>query len=478
MFESTPRAGGWIYSAKQNNVLLEMGPRTLRPSGEAGKATLEVVYSLGLQDVIRIPKSSPAAQNRWIQVEDSLLSLPNAPTKLAMNLLRNANPVFNQSLLKAIIKERKIPASNLPDESIYHFLKRRFPGAPKLADILATAMCHGIWSGDARKLSLRSNFPSIWKLEKLGGGSVICGAYKASRTRTTPKSIQSLAWSDSDMTQFVDSFKHDSIYTFKNGLEELPRAMLQDLQTESSFALHLGEPIQSLDFSSKVTMTTTKGTYELDHVVSTIPSNLLAPLLHGKLKHHLAAIPYSSVALTALAFPQPPSIFMPFNGFGYLVPLMNQPNQPLGVVFDSCAAIGQDDGSVTRLTVMAGGHSLAPPLADLDEDGVTRNALDIVRNKPLSLPPIDPIAAKSVIMKDCIPQYHVGHHATLRHIHANLLSAPYRGKLSVAGASYEGVSVNDCLLSGREVALRLVDRLQTATPLDERPVTGLDRIHA
>jgi len=481
LFEASQRPGGWIQSDKVNGILLEMGPRTLRPSGDSGKATLEVVYSLGDElkaELIRIPKTSPAAQNRWIQTGDSLLSLPNAPVKLAMDMLRDGNLVFNRALLKAIIKERKLPAANLPDESLYDFLKRRFPTAPNVADLLATAMCHGIWSGDARKLSLRSNFPSVWRMERLGGGSVIRGAYKSTKTVNGPAFARQLAWSDDGMAQFVDSFKSDSIYTFKSGLEALPRAMLQDLMQYPNFSMHFGEGVQALDFSNSVSVTTPKSQYAFDHVISTIPSNALAPLLHGKLRKHLAAIPYSSVALTALAFPSPPATLLPVNGFGYLVPLMNTPNQPLGVVFDSCAVVGQDDGSVTRITVMAGGHSLAPPLSTMDAEGVTQNALDIVRAKPLSLPGIKPVAARSVVLKDCIPQYHVGHHTLLRHIHASLLASPYRGKLSLAGASYEGVSVNDCLKSGREVALALVERIKDATPLQERPVTGLDKIHS
>ena len=37
------RVGGWIRTARSNNLILEEGPRTLRPHGSAGSATLSMV---------------------------------------------------------------------------------------------------------------------------------------------------------------------------------------------------------------------------------------------------------------------------------------------------------------------------------------------------------------------------------------------------------------------------------------------------
>lgn len=50
------------------------------------------------------------------------------------------------------------------DESVDAFFSRRF-GAP-LAENLISAMIHGIYSGDTRKLSMRALFPSVWEAER------------------------------------------------------------------------------------------------------------------------------------------------------------------------------------------------------------------------------------------------------------------------------------------------------------------------
>ena len=57
---------------------------------------------------------------------------------------------------------------------------------------------------------------------------------------------------------------------------------------------------------------------------------------------------------------------------------------------------------------------------------------------------------------ECIPQYTVGHNDRMQAAHSELLDA-YQGRLSVAGSSYTGVSVNDCVNAGR-VAPRTLGR--------------------
>jgi hypothetical protein len=51
---------------------------------------------------------------------------------------------------------------------------------------------------------------------------------------------------------------------------------------------------------------------------------------------------------------------------------------------------------------------------------------------------------------DCIPQYHIGHAQTRARLREHLASKmPW---LSVCGASFDGVGINDCILSARQAA--------------------------
>lgn len=58
------------------------------------------------------------------------------------------------------------------------------------------------------------------------------------------------------------------------------------------------------------------------------------------------------------------------------------------------------------------------------------------------------------LQKDCIPQYTVGHDD--RMAEASELLEKYEGRLRVAGNSYTGVGVNDCVRAASDVVTGLV----------------------
>lgn len=63
----------------------------------------------------------------------------------------------------------------------------------------------------------------------------------------------------------------------------------------------------------------------------------------------------------------------------------------------------------------------------------------------------EPKATHFSSQANAIPQYTVGHSARLKEAHRALLRG-YKGRLKVAGNSYTGVGVNDCLVAGLFVA--------------------------
>ena len=59
------------------------------------------------------------------------------------------------------------------DESVDAFFTRRFGAA--FARTLGSALVHGIYATDSRKLSVRAAFPMLRVSEQRGNGSVVCG---------------------------------------------------------------------------------------------------------------------------------------------------------------------------------------------------------------------------------------------------------------------------------------------------------------
>lgn len=136
------------------------------------------------------------------------------------------------------------------------------------------------------------------------------------------------------------------------------------------------------------------------------------------------------------------------------LPLAQNPERALGVVFDSDASVGQDDIPGTKLTVMLGGHwwqgwTELPH----EEEGAAMAQAVIRRHLGVAE---EPVASRVSVQKDCIPQYTVGHSHRMVQAHKNIRSE-FASKLTVAGSSYTGVGVNDCIRSAWDAAECIID---------------------
>lgn len=147
---------------------------------------------------------------------------------------------------------------------------------------------------------------------------------------------------------------------------------------------------------------------------------------------------------------------LPVHGFGYLLPRSLQfeqnPEFGLGVVFDSDASIGQDSVPGTKVTVMIGGHWWDGWDRYPDEDEGALMAKTILK-RHLGISE-EPQAIRVGLQKNCIPQYTVGHHARMTRGHQELQK--FKGKLRVAGNSYTGVGLNDCVRAAKDIVTSLV----------------------
>lgn len=147
---------------------------------------------------------------------------------------------------------------------------------------------------------------------------------------------------------------------------------------------------------------------------------------------------------------------LPVQGFGYLiprsVPFSENPEFALGVIFDSDATKGQDAVPGTKITVMLGGHWWDGWGTYPDEDHGASMAKAVLK-RHLGIDE-EPVATTVSLQKDCIPQYFVGH--DIRMGLASKELEKYEGRLRVAGNSFTGVGLNDCLRAARDVVTGLV----------------------
>jgi oxygen-dependent protoporphyrinogen oxidase len=78
---------------------------------------------------------------------------------------------------------------------------------------------------------------------------------------------------------------------------------------------------------------------------------------------------------------------------------------------------------------------------------------------------VEPDAVNVGLQKECIPQYVVGHERRMRVANGELLQG-FNGKLKVAGNSYTGVGLNDCVMAARDVVLGIKRRGGSGTGLE------------
>lgn len=171
-----------------------------------------------------------------------------------------------------------------------------------------------------------------------------------------------------------------------------------------------------------------------------------------------------TVAVVTLCYSHP-RLNHPYQGFGYLIP-RSTPHElnaecAIGVVFDSDVTPGVDEFQGTKITVVLGGCWWTGVRSYPGKDECARMARRTLEMH-LGLTE-EPVAVVVTLQKDAIPQYTVGHHRRLGKLRKALLNA-YKGRLRVAGKSYRGNSVHDCIFSARSVIENL----------DREMLTGLE----
>ncbi|KAF9935192.1 hypothetical protein FBU30_006277 [Linnemannia zychae] len=510
LLEGTKRTGGWLHSDRipdpshpdgKSSLLLERGPRSLRPQGISGLNTLEMVRKLGLEpDIEPVLKTSPAAQNRYIYSHHTLHKLPTSIMgALTHPLLAAKLPRAGLDLIKSGSKQE--------DESIQDFITRRF--GKGFSDDLISAMVHGIYAGDVSKLSVRSTFGMLYHMEK-EYGSVVLGMLMGAGSVDTP---WDLVLKEKILKEFPDLQEltaTTSIYSFKNGMEELSRSLENDLVKSGRVDIRKDSIVDklhaSLDSRDVQIMIKEQEPIHANMVISTIPPLKLQKIL-PKPYPELTHDPSVTVAVVNLVYPADQAR-LASPGFGYLIPRSENSAVKhrglLGVVFDSCAVPNQDQGesrgNTLKLTAMIGGHMFNEALAQLSsgpsgstsklelslsgshkddlKEFFAKTATDAVK-KHLKID-AKPEIVKVHIQQECIPQYLVGHLQRMQSLDQSLRK-DFDGLLAVTGAGYLGISVNDCIKNAREVAEAVVSKLEEEDDGEaqlvgrQEAVTGLER---
>jgi oxygen-dependent protoporphyrinogen oxidase len=200
----------------------------------------------------------------------------------------------------------------------------------------------------------------------------------------------------------------------------------------------------------KIKTASNKTPEKYNQAISTISGKTLSTLTSSV--PSLSSMHAVTVMVVNLYYTDPN--ILPERGFGYLIPrsipFEQNPECALGVVFDSDAVQGQDTVPGTKITVMLGGHwwDGFDGYPD-EEEGAAMAKTVLYRHLKID---VEPDAVNVGLQKECIPQYVVGHERRMRAAHMELIQG-FQEKLKVAGNSYTGVGLNNCVMAAKNVVL-------------------------
>jgi oxygen-dependent protoporphyrinogen oxidase len=302
---------------------------------------------------------------------------------------------------------------------------------------MAQPMVGGIYTADPRKLSLRATQPRFLDMEK-EHRSVILAMLRKRRTATSESG--------------VSGARYSLFLSFDDGMQVLTDELERRI-TSAGVNIELNSRVSSLEQedSDRWTITTTSGKRVIaDAVCLALPAYVAARLVQSidnQLGETLRQIEYASTATINLAYRRE-NIRHPLDGFGFVVPIIEN-RSLIACTFSSEKFGGRAPHNQVLLRAFVGG-ALQPEMFALDD----REMLQRVKADLEKLLRIDsdPLFVETARWSQSMPQYEVGHLERVDTIERAV--SQFRG-LALAGNSYRGAGIPDCIRSGWNAADRL-----------------------
>lgn len=422
LIEATNRLGGKIQTVRRDGFVIERGPDSFL----IRKKSMDTLANdLGLgEDLVR-----NATGQAYILVNGRLQPIPGGSV---MGIPTKVGPFLKSDLFSLAGKLRAagdfiLPRSGVEgDQSLGHFFRRRF-GA-EIVENLIEPLLSGVYAGDIDHMSLQSTFPQFHEVEKKHR-SLILGMKK-----TTPKQVP--------QKDGHGASQKGAFHSLKNGLESIIEAAEQQLEPGT---VRKGIRIESISKQGNQTVLNlnTGETIVADSVILTTGHMAASQLFasHGLLQG-LKEIHTTSVATVALAFPEE-NVVQDTEGTGFLV------SRSGDYSITACTWVHRKwptttpEGKVLLRAFV--GRPGEDAIVDLPDAEIERIVLE-------DLGKIITIKGKpdfSVItrFKEDRPQYRVGHRQRIDAARAELKREFPNVKL--AGASYDGVGLPDCVNQGK-----------------------------
>ena len=301
-----------------------------------------------------------------------------------------------------------------------------------MANFAIDPMVRGVCAGNAKEISAKSFVAGpLFKLEQEHGG-ILKGVLKNAIFNRKKK--------DESNCELVKQARSEkwNVWSLQGGMQTLVEALENKLKAdgvkivtgqEAKVSVHKNELAVNESFTDRLIISTPA------HQACKILRNV-----NDQASKLLESIPFVDVAVVNVMYDYPDIITEP--AFGFLVPSSEKDVPVLGVIYDTCSF---PQTGRTVFTVMMGGRWFKEAL----EAEFERVAVDQL-SKILSITE-KPSKVVTKIQRQCIAQYTVGHSERVSKARSLILDQGL--PLNLVGSSYDGVGVNDAIMSSKNQIL-------------------------
>ena len=424
VIEAAGRLGGTIHTDYRDDFIFERGADSfITEKPEA----LALAKRLGLES--RLIQTNKQHRRSFIVRKGRLRPVPEgfqllAPSRIWPFVTTDIFSLAGKARMAADLFLPRKSTNGAGDESLASFVRRRL--GQEALERMAQPMIGGIYTADPETLSLRATVPRFLDLEQKHR-SLILGMLRQGRARGTSGARYSL------------------FLSFDRGMQVLVDALIDAIDGVN---IRLNSRVVSLKRALKTwTIATNTGEqFEADEVCLAVPAHVAASLLNDideNLATKLRRIKYASTATLNFAYPRD-AVSHPLDGFGFVVPFIEK-RSIIACTFSSVKFPGRAPADRVLLRAFAGG-ALQPEVFALDESEIVARAEADLREL-LGITG-RPLFAEVSKLERSVPQYEVGHLERITDIEGVVSGIP---GLSLAGNSYRGTGIPDCIRSGETV---------------------------
>jgi len=414
LFEKDEQLGGKMKTKELEGFLFEEGSNGFLSNKPD---TLELVKSSGCDDILI--RSDDNARVRFIY-KDALHRLPESPMAFLKSPLLTC-----KGKIRVATEYFRSAKTDDSDETLQSFGYRRV--GREMTDTFLDAMVAGIFASSPDKISVKSAFPAVAKLEKEYGG-LFKGMLAKRKKEAGPGGV---------------------LMSFRGGVSSFINRLASCIDIDIKTSLHV-KKIEKKDDSYLLEV---DGKIEsFDKLILSTPAYESAKMLKqvdSELSKMLDSIEYSPISIVGLGYNE---LSHDLKGFGLLT-TSSAKKEILGVLWDSSIFTDRAPLGKKSLRVMIGGQR-NPDLALKSDEELLKIALCGVK-ETMGLD-VTPDVSYVKRYKRGIPNYRVGHLDSMEKLFDRLKE--HKG-LYLSSNAYFGVGLNDCVGNSKKMAEQVLDEI-------------------